>query len=149
MHRALPILAAAAALWAAPVWADDTSDPARQVLALEKQAMDGWLTGNPDPQLAIFDSEITYFHIMSDKRIEGLPAVRQLFEQYRGKRLYDSYEMLNPKVQVSGDVAILTYQLARVNGSVTTSWKGTLVYQKKKEGWRVIHCHWSTVNPQP
>jgi hypothetical protein len=146
LKKALLVLAAAA-MWIAPAWADSDADSAREVLALERQAMDGWLKGNPDPQLAITDSQITYFHVMLERRIEGLPVLKDLYEQYRGTPLYDSYEIVNPKVQVCGDVAVLTYQLERRNGAATSYWNGTQVYQKKKEGWRIIHTHWSAAKP--
>jgi len=151
VKRALSVLSVlAAATWIARAGADSGVGPEREVLALERQAMDGWLKGNPDPQLAISDPEITYFHAVVEKRIDGLAALKELYEPYRGVPLYDSYEMLNPKVQVAGDVAILTYQLARHNGTATTYWNGTQVYRKKKEGWRVIHTHWSAAKaPQP
>lgn len=123
-------------------------DPAQEVLALERQAMNGWLAGDPGPQLAITGAEITYFHAMLDKRLTGLPAVKELFERYRGMPLFDSYEILDPKTSVSGDVVVLTYQLARRNGGATTYWNATQVYQRKKEGWRVIHTHWSETNPR-
>jgi len=125
-------------------WTSPGADPAQEILALERRAMDGWLTGNPDPQLAIADSQITYIHAVADQRVDGLPALKDLFESYRGTRLYDSYDILNPKVQVCGDVVVLTYLLARHNGDATTFWNSTQVYQMKKEGWRVIHSHWST-----
>ncbi len=110
--------------------------------------MDGWLTGNPDPSLAISDPEITYFHEMTEARVEGLAALKQLYEQYRGVPLFDSYEILNPKVQAAGDIAVLTYQLAQRAGSVTRRWNGTQVYWRKKEGWRIIHSHWSAAKTQ-
>ena len=123
------------------------SDAATEILALEHRAMDGWLTGNPDPVLAITDPEITYFHIMTEKRIEGLAALKALFETYRGTPLFDSYEIADPKVQLSGDSAVLTYLFVRHNGSATTHWNATQVYQRKKEGWRIIHTHYSQTRP--
>jgi len=128
-------------------WAGPGADPAQEILALEHRAMDGWLQGNPDPQLAIADSEITYIHAVADQRIDGLAALKELFETYRGTPLYDSYEIVNPKVQSSGDVAVLTYLLARHNGDAITYWNSTQVYRMKKEGWRVIHSHWSQGKP--
>jgi hypothetical protein len=130
-------------MWTAPAWANPGADPVQEVLALERQAMDGWLKGDPDPQLAISDSQITYYHAVVDKRVEGLPALKELYDRYRGTPLFDSYEMLNPKVQVAGDVAVLTYQLAQHNGSATAYWNATQVYRRKQEGWRIIHTHWS------
>jgi len=150
LKKIFAVLAVAGAWWATPAWADNAGDAAREVLALERQAMDGWLTGNPDLQLAISDSQISYYHVMLEERLEGLPALQALYEQYRGRPLFDKYEILSPKVQVAGDVAVLTYQLARYNGGAVTRWNATEVYQKKKEGWRVIHSHWSAAKlPQP
>ena len=65
-----------------------------------------------------------------------------------GRRpLFDSYEMAGPKVQTSGDIAVLTYILVRHTGSATSRWNATQVYQRKKEGWRIIHSHWSATKP--
>ena len=97
--------------------------------------------------MEISDPQITYFHVMTDKRLDGLAALKALYEPYRGMPLYDSYEITDPKVQAAGDMAILTYIMVRHNGSVTTRWNATQVYQKKPQGWRVIHSHWSQTKP--
>jgi hypothetical protein len=135
--------AVAAALGGMLAAADGNEATAREVLALERTALDGWQVGNPDPLLAISDPEITYFHVVTDKRLEGLPALKALFEGYRGRPLFDSYEMEAPRVQAGGDTAILTYTLVRHLGAATTRWNSTQVYQRKKEGWRIVHSHWS------
>ena len=110
--------------------------------------MDGWLKGDPDTQLAISDPEITYIHAVVDKRVDGLAALKELYEQYRGMPLFDSYEILDPRVQEAGDLAVLTYRLSRRIGSAATFWNATQVYCRKKEGWRVIHTHWSPAKEQ-
>jgi hypothetical protein len=141
--------AVAAALCSVLAAADGNEATAREVLALERTTLDGWQMGNPDPLLAISDPDITYFHVVTDKRLDGLPAVRALFEGYRGRPLFDSYEMADPKVQSSGDTAVLTYTLVRHVGTATTRWNATQVYQRKKEGWRIIHSHWSATRAEP
>jgi hypothetical protein len=141
--------AVAAALCGVLAAADGNEATAREVLALERTTLDGWQMGNPDPLLAISDPDITYFHVVTDKRLDGLPAVRALFEGYRGRPLFDSYEMADPKVQSSGDTAVLTYTLVRHVGTATTRWNATQVYQRKKEGWRIIHSHWSATRAEP
>lgn len=55
-------------------------------------------------------------------------------------------EMLNPKVQVFGDVAILTYNFAGVikgnDGKVTPSKaKSTRVYVKMNGDWKLVHAN--------
>jgi hypothetical protein len=126
---------------------DPQSDTASEVIAIERKAMDGWVRGNPDPSLAVSDVEITYFHAITEKRIDGISGVKALFDQYRGRPLYDSYDMIEPKVQGTGDLAVLTYILVQRNGSIASRWNATQVYQKKREGWRLIHSHWSQTAP--
>lgn len=143
MRKTVLALACAAALWIPPAWADSDADTARELLALERQAMDGWLKGDPDAQLAISDPQITLIHDVVGKRLEGLSVLKELYTQYRGVPLFDSYEILGPQVRSIGDVAVLTYQLAQHNGPTTRYWNATQVYRKKPEGWRIIHTHWS------
>ncbi|MDR3700010.1 MAG: nuclear transport factor 2 family protein [Candidatus Sulfopaludibacter sp.] len=143
LTRAILVCAAASALAGAGAAAGESEAAAREILALERKALDGWQAGNPDPCLAMADPEITYFHVVTGKRLDGLPAVKALLESYRGQSLFDSYEMAGPKVQGNGDTVVLTYILVRHVGGETTRWNSTQVYQRKKEGWRVIHSHWS------
>jgi hypothetical protein len=149
MKRTVLAGAVAAALCGVLAAANGNDATAREVLALERTTLDGWQMGNPDPLLAISDPEITYIHVVTDKRLDGLPAVKALFEAYRGRPLFDSYEMADPKVQSSGDTAVLTYTLVRHVGTATTRWNATQVYQRKKEGWRIIHSHWSATKAEP
>jgi hypothetical protein len=143
LKKMVLVLACMGALWMAPAWADSNADTARELLALERRAMEGWLKGDPGPQLAILDPKITYIHDVVGKRLEGLAALKELYSAYRGVPLFDSYEILSPKVQVTGDMAVLTYQLVQRNGSTTRYWNATQVYTKRQEGWRTIHTHWS------
>ena len=63
----------------------------------------------------------------------GTPAVVAPGETREGVRL----------ISVSGDVAVLTYILVQHRGTEIARWNASQVYQHKKEGWRVIHSHWS------
>ena len=144
----LAIWAAAAAFGGTLAAADSEAEIAGQLLALERQAMDGWMKGNPDSDLARSDATVTYFHVVADKRLEGLPALTELFEKYRGTPLFDGYEIVDPKVQVGGDVAVLTFTFECRNGTATWRYYASEVYRHKKEGWRVIHAHWSKARTQ-
>jgi hypothetical protein len=137
----------AAAVCGQAAHADAKADTLRDLLALERQAMDGWRSGNPDPTLDAADPEITYFHVMTTKRLNGLTEVKSLVEPYRGTSLFDSYEIVEPQVQLAGPVAVLTYCLVQHKGETTYRWNATQVYERKPAGWRVIHSHWSQVRP--
>jgi len=147
LTKIMAVCAVAALLSGGLAAADSDAGIAREIVAIERRVMDGWQKGDPGPALEISDREITYFHVMTDRRLDGLPALRALYEPYRGTPLFDSYEMLDPKVQVSGDVAVLTYNFVRRNGTAASRFNATEVYQRKKEGWRVIHSHFSMTRP--
>jgi len=148
MNMAVVVCAAVAALGGTLAAADVEADVARQLLALERQAMDGWMKGSPEPDLARTDATVVYIHPAADKRLEGLPALTELFEKYRGRALFDSYELIDPKVQVSGDVAVLTFILECRMGATVYRYDSSEVYQRRKDGWRVIHAHWSKARTQ-
>ena len=61
--------------------------------------------------------------------------------------MFDSYEIVDPKVQASGDTAVLSYVLVQHVGPQTARWNGTQVYRRGPESWRVIHTHWSQAGP--
>jgi Domain of unknown function (DUF4440) len=142
MFCAIALMCAASAL------ADSTDMASKQVLDLERAAMDGWQKGDPGPALEVLDPEVTYIHSSVGVRLDGREAVQALFEQYRGQPLFDSYEIVDPKVQVAGDVAILSYVLVRHNGDRSSRWYGTEVYRRQGDDWRVVHAHWSDDQPK-
>jgi len=143
MKKTILACAVAAVACGSMAAADGAEAAGREILALERTALDGWQVGNPDPMLAISDPDITYFHVMTEKRLDGLAALKELYESYRGRPLFDSYEMAGAKVQASADTAVLTYVLVRHVGAATSRWNATEVYQRKKDGWRIVHSHWS------
>jgi hypothetical protein len=120
------------------------ADPAEKtILALERRAMEQWREANPDGFLAISDPGITYFHSILEARLVGIDAVKALYESYRGRPLFDEYQIVDPKVVAFGAAAVLTYQLVTRNGSLTRRWHATAVYRETRAGWRIIHSHFS------
>jgi uncharacterized protein (TIGR02246 family) len=135
-----------------PMAAAPSADVTGDIVALERQAMDGWLKGNPEPMLARMDPQVTYIHEVTQKRLEGIAAVRQLCEPYRGRPLFDRYEIDGPQVRTTatGNVAVLSYQLVTHNGSTTARWNMTQVNERTSDGgWRVIHVHASQAAASP
>ncbi len=143
MKHAITIQLSLCLIFSAVVRAQHGTDPTNEILALERQMMDGWLKGDPGPSLAISDPQITFIHDVTGHRLEGLPALKTLYDQRSGTPLFDRYEIQEPKVQTVGDVAILTYRLAQHVNDSTRYWNGTEVFWRTQEGWRIIHSHWS------
>ena len=63
------------------------------------------------------------------------------------------YELLHPKVQRHGDVAVLTYNLQnyakQADGTErpATRWNSSAVFRRIDGKWRTIHSHWSFTKP--
>ena len=58
----------------------------------------------------------------------------------------DPGEMVDPRVQIVGDAAILKFQFRSEGSEGQTCWNSTEVYRRSGEQWRIIHSHWSFQN---
>lgn len=144
------ILAAAVVFGGFAAYAASNADTVRELVALERTQMDGWVKGDPQPSIKMLDPEATFYHnIAAPARLDGAAAVKGLYGQYAGMPLFDSYDILEPKVQAHGDIAILTYYLAQRRNGATSYWNGTQVYQRQKDGWKILHTHWSEAKQAP
>ena len=56
---------------------------AETVLALERAALDRWGNGDPDGYLEISAPQVTYFDPTQKQRLDGLPALGELYETVR------------------------------------------------------------------
>ncbi len=119
------------------------------IIAMERGALDRSDRGDPDGFLEISDGDVVYMDPFLERPIHGLAELRVYYHknplgdgQARG-------EMTNSKVQVAGDAAVLTFNYAtpsqRTRGQ---GWNATEVYHRTKDGWHIIHTHWSYIKPQ-
>ena len=118
------------------------------VIALERAALDRWGKGDPSGAIELCADEVTYFDPDLEQRLNGLESLRNLFAPLKGKIRIERYEMIDPRVQVHGSVAVLTYNLVDYvpasGGSLTRScWNSTEVYHRAGGKWKIIHSHWS------
>ena len=130
-----------------------TSDPAAEVIGLERAALDRWGQGDPSVYLALFAPDVTYFDPFQERRIDGGDAMTALFEPIVGRIRVDRYDMLGATVQQSGDVALLSFNLVsyRTDGGrerAISTWNSTEAYRRTPRGWRIFHSHWSFVRPE-
>jgi ketosteroid isomerase-like protein len=118
------------------------------ILAQERKALDRWSSGDPLGYLEVDADDVTYFDdIGASSRIDGKGEMQAYLEMLVGKVPPHSYEIIDPKVQVYGDVGILTlhYQGMLEDGTPAPVWKATSVYRLADEEWRIVHAHWSLV----
>jgi ketosteroid isomerase-like protein len=128
----------------------ERGDAAQAILEQERRALDEWAAGNPLGYLDVDAADVTYFDdIAAQSRVEGVEAMRSYFTSLKGKIPPHKYEIVNPKVQVYGDIGILTlhYNASATDGKPLARWKATSVYRRMGSEWRVVHAHWSLVKP--
>lgn len=118
------------------------------ILALERRALDRWGKGDPDGFLSISAPDVTYFDPFQPTRVDGLPALKQVHAAIRGKIKIERDEIIDPKVQLFGDAAVLTYRYVSHSSQGTWRWNCTEVYQCLGGEWTIVHSHWSFTTPQ-
>src|SRR5262245_60299919 len=126
--------------------------PPETIIALERGALDRWGKGDPQGYVDIYAPDITYYDPMLDKRVDGLTAMKEYLRPIAGKVHIDSYELIDPKVQQTGDIALLTVNVlshARTPAGqpIDVRWNSTEVYRRSQGQWRIIHSHWSFTRP--
>jgi ketosteroid isomerase-like protein len=126
--------------------------PPETIIGLERGALDRWGKGDPQGYAEAYAPEITYFDPFAERRIDGIAAVQEYLRPITGKVHVDNYEMIDPKVQQYGDVAVLTYNLVSHAKSpagqpIVARWNSTQVYRRSQGKWAIIHNHWSFTKP--
>ena len=122
------------------------------IIGLERAALDRWGKGDPQGFIEVYAPDVTYFDTMSERRVDGLAAMKELLLPLTGKIKIEHYEMLNPRVQRYGDAAILSYNLIShtraPNGEArAVRWNSTAVYARHQGQWKIVHSHWSLTKP--
>jgi hypothetical protein len=129
-------------------------DPAGQadaeaaILAQERRALEQWAQGNPLGYLDVDAPDVTYFDdIGAHSRVEGIEAMRAYLSSLRERIPPHRYEILDPRIQLYGDMGILTlgYEATALDGKPLARWKATSVYRRAGSEWRIVHAHWSLV----
>jgi ketosteroid isomerase-like protein len=155
MHKvriAALVLSAGLLSAAAPV-ASSRQSATDEVIAAERFCLDRWAKGDPSGFLTTYADEITYFDPMQPKRVDGVATLKAIYQPIAGTFKIDRYEILNPTVQRSGDVAVLTYNLRnymkQADGTERqiNEWNSTSVFRRIDGKWRTIHSHWSFTKP--
>jgi len=123
------------------------------IIEKEKSLLDEWGKGHTMIFLDNSADDITYFDPSLEKRINGKAEFIKLLQPIENKFAIDRYEMLDPKVQVHCNVAILTYNLTDYSRNQQGDeekfmWNSTEVYSKRKGEWKIIHSHWSFTKSQ-
>ena len=126
------------------------ADAADEVIALTKAQWQAQIANAPasEAMKAVAD-DYTEFNDVSPTRLDGKSLNMRFAEGYENDAVKVLVaEMANPKVQVYGDVAILTYNYVAVlqgpDGAViSSSLKSTRVYAKDDGEWMLVHANFA------
>jgi ketosteroid isomerase-like protein len=122
-----------------------------EVMKLESMAMERWRKGDPWGFIEISAPSVTYFDTGTPQRINGREALRAEYAKREGKISYDVMDFVDPRVQVCGEVAVMTYRFlstwldAASSVSRRTPWNCTEVFARQDGQWKIIHTHWSFI----
>jgi hypothetical protein len=120
-----------------------------RLIALEEAALDRWRQGDPGGFLELIADDYTYFDDLRDERVDGKEAITAIYEELRGKIVFPRFELIQPRAQVFGDLAVLTFNFRSFGPKdvgaeqVTSNWHTTEVFARQGPEWRLISTHWS------
>jgi ketosteroid isomerase-like protein len=121
------------------------TDISETIIALEKGALEKWNQGNPSGYLELSADDVTYFDPSIEQRLDGLENLKKYYEPIKGQIHVSKYEMLNPKVNATNDMAVLTFNLNSYMADTVSKWNCTEVYRLEPNGqWKIVHTHWSS-----
>ena len=113
------------------------------LLVLERAALDRWGKGDPDGCLEISAPEVTYFDPFLEQRLDGIAALAAWYAPIRGKIRIDRDQIIDPRVQLYGETAVLTYRYDSHGSESAMRWNCTEVYHRYAGNWKIVHTHWS------
>ena len=123
-------------------------DVAQTIIGMERAALERWGKGDPSGFLEISADDVVYFDPFQERRLNGIGELRELYESIRGQVSVDRFDLIAPCVQVSGDMAVLTFNyVAESTNEGTSRWNCTEVYRRTGSAWRIIQTHWSFTRP--
>jgi ketosteroid isomerase-like protein len=124
----------------------------QEIIALERSALDKWAQSDTGGYVDISADDITWFDFTPGEqlRIDGLQAVRNYLKPFIGNIPPHTYDLVNPKVQMYGNTAVLTFHWkgSLTDGTPLDGYKVTAVYNWKDGEWRQVHAHWSVIQSE-
>ena len=122
-----------------------------EILAILDRNLQAIWDGDAEAFAALCASDVSFFEwYISTQRIDGVDFhLREIRVHAQalggGADSHTEHEILQPRVQIYDDTAIVTYTLlvrSVLGATVTrTQQNETRVYHRFAEGWKLVHCH--------
>ena len=118
------------------------------IIALETKALELWNNGNPDGYIELSSDDVVYFDPALEKQLVGKQALEDYYSNVRGKIKNVQYKIINPVVQLSSEVAVLSFHYEANMGGMIIKMNCTEVYRLNSSNqWEIIHTHWAYFQP--
>ena len=156
-RSSVPVVAAifaVAVILTSPAFAQSDPEVAREVIAVAKAEWEAFNKKDVNAAARSWAEEYTQFSPTFATRLEGKAQLVALEEALAGDSGGGVFsDMTNPKVQVYGDVAILSYNYIGVSKDKDGKTepfraKSTRVYVKKGSRWMLVHANFGA-DPLP
>ena len=119
-----------------------------QIIGLERAALERSNNGDFWGFIELSAPEVVYFDPFIEKRSDGIEALQALYEAIPAGPKTDRYEMIDPLVQATDSMAVLTFNYKSYTGSKVHRWNCTEVYRLQADhSWKIIQTHWSLTQP--
>jgi ketosteroid isomerase-like protein len=131
----------------ASVSSADDDQVAEAVIAIVKDGLERLRKGDPRGITDVCADDVTYYSIENDSLLVGRQTLEEMYGPPTDQTYYDHFDLINPTVQVHGDVAILAFDFASFatedDSQLRTRWRSTYVLARFDAGWRIVHVHWT------
>jgi ketosteroid isomerase-like protein len=129
-------------------------DVAQHIIAIERAALDGSDRGDIAAFLKLSVPDVVYQDPWQEKPMVGIADLTayyaKVFKPEEKPTL--AGEMLNTRVQVMGDAAVLTFNYIvrkRDTHAVVRRWNAVEVYNKRDGEWRIVNTQWAYTLGEP
>jgi ketosteroid isomerase-like protein len=120
-----------------------------KIIELERTALFRWIQGDPTGFLEISAPDVVYFDPFQEIRLNGHEELSKLYLSLKGQVSADQFEMLDPVVQATNKMAVLTFNFQSSVGPNLQKWNCTEVYRLEADGtWKICQTHWSLTKPE-
>ena len=131
--------------------ATDPDQAQREVIDAHEALVRAFETSDADAFISLLAPapELLIFHARTDNRFDGMDEVREhlalMFERFEEADWSD----FHPVVLVEGDVGWVTSQVMISSLGFESPFvgRGTEIWRRYDDGWRLVHGHWSQVPP--
>jgi len=127
----------------------DPEEAIKTVIQMERDALDNWSAGEPSKYSLHMADDVSYTDdVMAHELKIGIDEVQAYLNSLDSIVPPHTYELIDPNVQVNGDVAVLhIHYQGEVEGQKGSPWKASTVYRYMEGEWKMIHANWSLVDP--